>query len=457
MSLEIIREKCAAQIDGKYGLRNLNPDFADTLRRIVEEQIGYETDQIRKHGLGEEFIAMADMTGFARDSGCMLHPGGWGTSSIVAYLLGITDIEPMSYGLVFNAEAIKKSRLYLAVPSHQKDKIRKLMLILCASQERLQFIPGKTLLEDRNLLLSIARALDLDRYYDDIAEYMDVCDLPMTVTDICARNNKIQSFLETEFLGTKLEDIILHLQGIFEGENITDFDFKVGPRGIRCPLLEIEDYKILKVDIYGFKELDALSLTVDEIVKDDPGFDIRSVPLDDSVTFDLIGGSDVDGIPYLQCQQGRQLCRLIRPKNIEEHLALITFIRNPLSSELIQAYVSNKSAPENIPYAHPEIGMILGETYGIMLYREQAINIIKVMAGVDYGEALGIYGDVQKKINMDTHKQNFVKESHLRSRIDKESAMALWSLIESCPDTSKAYDVQKAILTYRMAYIKATH
>jgi len=453
MSVEIIKEKCTARIEQKYGLHNLDPDFAVTLRRIVEKQIEYEIDQIWRHGLGEEFMAMADMTEFVRDSGCMLHPGGWGSSSIVAYLLGITDIDPLSYGLIFNAMAIGKTKMSFSVPSSQRDKLRRELLLLCASRGRVPAYKGGDVLEERDLLIRIADALNLDRYFEDIIEYMETCDLPKPLTDICLENSTIKSFLETKYLGAKIIDMVPYLQGRF-GKDMVDFSFKAGSNGIKSRFLEVEDSKILEVAVFGHSELDTLSSALEKLIENDPDFDIDSIPFDNEAAYELIGKADIDGIPYLQCAQGKELCRLIQPKNFDEHVALISFIHSPLAKDLINPYISAKAYPGEIEYAHPEVGMVLGETYGIMLYKEQIVTLIKNLSGIPYETAWEIQEAVMKRGNCENHRKGFINGAFSKSCMEGEAASAILAMFESCPMVSKAFHVQKAILAYRMAYIK---
>ena len=345
-SRKFIREKCAEKIDLMYGLKDIDPLFADTLRKMVETQLDYEIDEIEKHGLLEEFMAMSDSTEFVKDSGYILHPGGWGTSSTVAFILGITDIDPMAYGLVFNPKALKESRLYLSVPAHQRSEIRKALHLMCANR---------------------------------------------------------------------------------------------------------------KMFIYGHEELQDIFIALERIKENNSNFDFNAIPLNDRMTFDLIGNGNVDGIPYLQCPQGRGLCRRICPRNLDEHIALISFIHNPLSTVFIATYLSAKPAPENIDYAHPEIGMILGETYGIMLYREQAVLIMEKLSGIPYDNAWDILKELMGKGNIELHMERFIKGCNSKCGIDRKSAFGIWEMIMSCPMSSKAYYVQKSVLTYKMAYLRANY
>lgn len=456
-SRKFIREKCAEKIDLMYGLKDIDPVFSDTLRKMVETQLDYEIDEIEKYGLLEEFMAMSDATEFIKDSVCILYPGGWGTSSTVAFMLGITDIDPMAYWLVFDPKVLKESRLYLSVPAHQRSEIRKLLLLTLASRNRLPRNSAKNSLEEKELLPGMAKTLDLDRYYDEIIECMDNTELPESLENIAGKNQNIRSFLNIEFHGVKLADIALRVQGIFEESEIPGFTFKAGPKGIKHPFPDMEDFRILEMFIYGHREFEDVSIGLEKIKEDNPDFDFSSIPFNDKATFELIGSGDVDGIPYLQCPQGQGLCRRICPRNLDEHIALISFIHNPVSTVFIDAYLSAKPSPRNIDYAHPEIGMILGETYGIMLYREQAVLIMEKLSGIPYDNAWDILKELMGKGNIELHMERFVKGCNSKCGIDRKAAFGIWEMIMSCPMSSKAYYVQKAVLTYKMAYIKANY
>lgn len=520
---EILRSKCCENIETLYGLKELAPEFAETLRKMVEERLDYEIKEICAYNMSNHFLAMASATEFIKKSGYILHPARWGTSSIVAYLLGITNIEPISYGLVFSifspggffytgeqnlktkgvnvtlAQSSIEGTLCIKLKKFQSIFLR-LPILICSSRKKLPEYLKKQEIEEKKRLLSITNALDLKRHYGELGEYIkcsngldargNITEQSVRLRDFtelnyceemrhfneqilygglppCGKRLKlhdniieqsllIRNFLELRYLSEPLREMIVHLQQMFNRSNFRHFILKSDFQEVVQQHSKEENLEILDILAYGSKAVDNLSIAIEKIKESTPDFDFDSIPLNDEKTYKLISEGRIKGIPYLDSYSGEWLCRQIRPDNFEEHIALLSFICNPLAMGLLKPYLAGKSVPDKIEYEHPEVGMILGETYGTLLYNEQAIHLMKNLAGIPYNAAFICLSEFTEEKENKASMKCFI-EGCGTTGISEGIACSLWNKMAKALMFSKSYCVQHAMLAYKMAYIRVNY
>ena len=449
--------------------------------RVTEEyakRLEYELSVILKMHFEDYFLIVYDFILFAKKQGIMVGPGrGSAAGSLVSYCLGITDIDPLKYGLIFerflNPERISMPDIDTDFPDDRRDEVIAYVKERYGIEHVGHIITYGTL-KAKQVLRDVGRVLDYpNREIDAICKLIPNVpgmDLNTAYNDIPLFHQKIESdgrFRRLFKIGRKLEffprhesthaaGIVMSRKPLDEVVPITRIESDI--YSTQYTMEHLEELGLIKMDFLGLRNLGIIAEIVDDIKVNAP-FDIRSIPLNDKKTFDLIDSVNVLGIFQLESDGMRNLIRKMRPRTFEEIGMTIALFR-PGPMKNIPVFLEYRAHPEKVDYIHPSLEPILKETYGIIVYQEQIINIARVMAGFSYGKADILRKAMSKKKLSELEKlySDFI-EGCVKKGYDRKLAERVYSLILEFANYgfNKSHSIAYALVAYQLAYLKANY
>lgn len=495
-----IAERCAVSLElGKIHLPHFPKPEGKTadeyLRELVTERIGsrfpgktftaeakerleYELDVIAKTGFADYFLIVQDLTDWAKRHGIAVGPGrGSAAGSIVSYILGITDVNPLDYGLLFerflNPERIQMPDIDIDFADARRDEVFAYAREKYGEDRVAQIITFGTMAA-RAAVRDAGRAMGLSYgFCDQIAKLIP---FNLALEESVKKVPELGDLYETNADARKLLDTAKHLEGVARhasvhacGTVITEHPLvnyvplQLAPQDksstiTQFEMTSIEDLGLLKIDLLGLKNLTIIEDTV-RLVKELEGKEITisDLPLNDRKTFELLRTGSTTGVFQFESSGMRRYMKEIQPTQLEDLIALVALFR-PGPMELIPSFIKRKRGEAKITYLHPRLESILKNTYGIGVYQEQMMRIARDLAGFTLPEADTLRKAIGKKIKslLDEQKEKLI-EGMIRNGIDKKTAGAIWELFPPFAryGFNKSHAVCYALIGYRTAYLKA--
>ncbi len=453
----------------------------------LQERLDYEFSVIQTTGYASYLLIVADFIEFAKSRGIAVGPGrGSGPSSVIAYILGITEIEPLKYGLLFerflNPFRIQMPDVDTDFADDRRDEVVAYIKEKYGDDHVAQIITFGTLAA-KAAVRDVGRALGYPyTFVDGIAKLMP------TIPNANKSSSQLQDFLTTipelkkrydeEEDVRRIINFALKLEGVARHASVHAAALVIGKEPLteytalqRSPQDEnsvisqfemhaIEDIGLLKIDLLGLKNLTTIGNAI-KLIKNRSGEDIRisSIPLDDQAVFALIQRGENIGIFQFEGGGMTRWLTAMQPNRFEDLIAMVALFR-PGPMDLIPSYIARKHNKEEITYLHPLLEPILKETYGIMVYQEQLLKMAQTLAGFTIGEADILRKAIGKKIKslLDEQMEKFISgvEKTLQNRALGEE---IWKLIEPFAryGFNKAHSVSYALIGYQTAYLKARY
>ena len=486
-----LRELCHKGMKERYGLEFIpetdrpkdtgdgeeDGDDNENLALTLSNQIDYEVGVIEKTGFLDYFLIVWDFIQWARREGIPVGPGrGSGAGCLVAYLLEITDIDPIRFKLIFerflNPERVSPPDFDIDfcmrrrgdVIDYVRDKYGKDCV---ANIITFGTFGAKMVMRD------IARVLDLPYSEADRLAKMVPDELNISLEDAFQsedlkrelQNNPIAQNIYR--LGSVVEGMVrntgTHAAGVIIAdrplEELVPLTTQDGALTTQYPKDPVEGLGLLKMDFLGLKTLTVIS-DAEENVRHCgvPDFDIEKVSFEDEKTFQLLNDANTIGVFQLESSGMQSLCRQFSISCIDEIIALIALYR-PGPMDFIPDYIKGKNDPTTIHYPHPLLEDICAETYGIMVYQEQVMEAAKVIAGYSLGGADMLRRAMgKKKVEvMEEQRAIFIKGAKETNNIDKKKADEIFKILEKFAQYgfNKSHSAAYAFLSYRTAYLKA--
>jgi DNA polymerase-3 subunit alpha len=445
------------------------------------ERLQYELKVIEQMKYSSYFLIVKDLVDKARDMGIAVGPGrGSAAGSIVSYCLGITDIDPLKFGLLFerflNPERISMPDIDIDFCDRRRDEIIEYVARKYGRESVSQIITFGTL-GARAAIRDVGRVLkvplsDVDRIAKLVPPEVGIT-LEAAIERVAELREAAESpeYIELITLSRKLEGLARHASthaaGVLiapgklidyvplyrgnKGEVVTQYDMK-----------SVEDIGLLKMDFLGLTTLSIVEDALD-MIKERHGVEIvpAEIPVDDEEVYALLSRGDTIGVFQLESSGMRDLLRRISPERFEDIVAINALYRpGPLSSEMVDLFIKRKRGQKEIVYDHPMLEPILKDTYGVILYQEQVIEIANKMAGFTKGQ-----GDILRKAMgkkeiqvMDQQRRNFVSGC-VANRIKEDLAEHIFSQIAYFAGYgfNKSHSAAYAMLSYQTAYLKAKY
>lgn len=452
--------------------------------KIPEEykkRLEYELSVIRKIGFTGYFLVVWDFIRFARENKIPVGPGrGSAAGSLVAYALGITTIDPIVHGLIFerflNPDRISMPDIDIDFCYERRDEVIEYVRKKYG-QESVAHIVTFGTMAARAAIRDVGRVMGMSYQEVDKLAKLIPAELEMTIEralqmeprlrDLAASDERVKQLLETS---KALEGLARHASTHAAGIVISD-----GPLHEYCPLFKSNDqittqYDMEAVEKIGLLKMDFLGLrtltVIDEACKivsrtHKLNLSIEKIPLDDKLTYDMLSKGDAIGVFQLESSGMRDLLKKMKPTRFADLVALLALYRpGPLGSGMVDDFIKRMHDPSHIKYDHPALEPILKETYGIILYQEQVMQIVSALAGFSLAKADSLRRAMGKKIPeiMEREKKSFI-DGAVKNKVNSRTAEKIWNLIEyfSGYGFNKSHSTAYAFISYQTAYLKANY
>lgn len=445
--------------------------FNGKVTKKYYDRLLYELDIIDKNKFNDYFLVVFDYVRYAKKNGILVGPGrGSAASSLVAYSLGITDVDPIKYNLLFerflNSERITLPDIDIDFEASRRDEVVKYVMEKYGYNRAVGIITFTTL-ASKQVLRDVARVFDIDNYsIDRLVKYVR----SNYSLEACLSNKNLLLYLKENPKLEKIYNISMKLEGlkrqysihaagiIIGGEDLSDYIpiIKYGNFYISGYSMEhLEEQGLVKMDFLSLKNLD----TILSITNNIPSVNLKEIDLNDKNTLSIYYNALTGGIFQFESNGMKQFLSKLRPTCFDDIVAAIALFR-PGCASSIDTFIRRKNGQEKIDYIDPSLEGILKSTYGIIVYQEQIMQIANVMAGYSYGEADVLRRAMsKKKIEvMEGEKDKFINRSISRG-YSYETAFKTYYFILKFANYgfNKAHSVAYSILSMMMAYLKINY
>jgi len=475
-----LRELVEERLPKKFPIEKQTKEMRDRLE--------YEIGVIEKTGFADYFLIVQDLIHWAKMHGIAVGPGrGSAAGSLVSYVLDITDIDPLKYGLLFerflNPERIQMPDIDIDFADTRRDEVLAYASQKYGEDHVARIITFGTMAA-RAAIRDAGRAMGYSyAFCDQIAKL-----IPFNPTqgmkegwlDECLKRvQELKTLYDTNPEAKKLIETARHLEGVARHASVHACGTVIAKEQLveRVPLQfapqekeviitqfemhAIEDLGLLKIDFLGLRNLTIIEETL-RIVKELRGgemLDISKIPLDDKKTFELLQRADTTGVFQFESSGMRRYMKDIKPTEVEDLIALVALFR-PGPMELIPSFIKRKNGKEKISYLHPKLVPILGTTYGIGVYQEQMMQIARDLAGYTLPEADTLRKAIGKKIKslLDEQGEKLVS-GMIKNGISPKIAKEIWELFPPFAryGFNKSHAACYAMIGYQTAYLKANY
>jgi DNA polymerase-3 subunit alpha len=445
---------------------------------VVRERLSGELDIITSKGMGDYLLIVYDFIAWAKNQGIPMGPGrGSGAGSIILYLIGITDIEPLRFNLFFerfiNPERISYPDIDVDICMERRHEVIEYTIRKYGKERVAQIITFGTM-KAKMAIKDVGRVLSVPLAKVNIISKLVPEDPNMTLEKALELDPDLQKHYASDEEVKRVIDLAKKLEGSVRSTGIHAAGLIIGstPLMDHIPLCNAKDSEIvatqfsmkpveavgmLKIDFLGLKTLTSIQKTVDAIkVRGNVDIDWIDLPLEDKATFELLNQGKTLGIFQLESGGMQELAKQLHIDKFEEIIAVGALYR-PGPMEMIPSFVARKHGKETIDIDHPLMREVLAETYGIMVYQEQVMQIASRLAKYSLGE-----GDVLRramgkkdKEEMGNQRQKF-REGSLSNGIDVDTSMRIFDKIEKFASYgfNKSHAAAYGYLTYVTAYLK---
>lgn len=448
----------------------------------VKKRLSYELEVIQKTRFADYFLVVWDITSFTRSQGIHFGVRGSAAASLALYSLGITNIDPLAYELVFerflNVERVELPDIDLDFQDDRRDEVLAYVNQKYGTNHVAQIITFGTM-GARAALRDTGRALGLP--YSQVDRVARLIPPELTITlgraleeskelnEIYCQDETVRNLIDS---ARKLEGLVRHASThaagvVISHDPLTEYvPLQLVGKGNQHAVMtqfhmeNIARLGLLKMDFLGLSNLTILAKAT-ETVKEKRGIsiDLQSIPLNDSKTFKLLASGETKGIFQLEGSGMRRYIEELKPTNFSDIAAMVALYR-PGPMEQIPTFIKAKQGIIPVHYPHPALKEILEETYGVIVYQEQVIFIAQALAGYSPGQADIFRKAMGKKIPkvMKKEEKNFIAGANKRG-ISTELAREVFALIEPFAGYAfnKAHSVSYALIAYRGAYLKANY
>ncbi len=431
------------------------------------ERLKYELNVIIKMGFCNYFLVVWDYVKYAKKNNILVNTRGSAASSLVSYCLGIIDIDPLKYNLLFerflNPQRVTMPDIDVDFDAEKRDQVINYVVEKYGKNKVSGIITFSNLLA-KQVIRDIARIFDVSTFKIDnlLKNFDDKKDLKHQLNSI-----NVKRILNDDDELKKIYDIALHLEGLKRHTSVHAAGIIISNKDLKdyVPLAlnsdgtylcgytmnYIEELGLLKMDFLGLKNLSVIDKIVSKV-----GIKFNDIPLNDKKTFDLFARADVDGVFQFESAGMRKFVSELKPEKIDDLIAAVALYR-PGPMENIPSYVARCHGKEKVTYIHDDLKDILSSTYGIIIYQEQIMQIASKMAGFSYALADELRRAMSKKKEdiLLSYKEKFIKGS-LDKGYTKETAEEVYNLILKFANYgfNKAHSVSYAIVGYKIAYLK---
>jgi DNA polymerase-3 subunit alpha len=445
------------------------------------KRLAFEIDVINRMNYAGYFLIVSDFIKWAKAQDIPVGPGrGSGAGSLVAWALTITDLDPIRFGLLFerflNPERVSMPDFDIDFCQDRRGEVIDYVQKRYGRDQVAQIITFGTL-QARGVLRDVGRVLQMP--YGQVDKLTKLVPqnpaAPVTLAAAIAGEPKLQAFRDEDPVVARAFDIAMRLEGLTRHASTHAAGIVIGDRPLSelVPLYRdpksdmpvtqfnmkwVEPAGLVKFDFLGLKTLTVLDVAVKLLKQRNIDVDLATLPLDDAASYQMLARGDVVGVFQVESQGMRRALVDMRPDRFEDIIALVALYRpGPMAN--IPTYCARKHGDEEPEYLHPVLEPILKETFGVIIYQEQVMQIAQVMAGYSLGDADLLRRAMGKKIRAEMEKQRavFVAGS-VKNNVPKGQAETIFELLAKFADYgfNKSHAAAYALVSYHTAYMK-TH
>lgn len=450
-------------------LKRLNGNVPDEYM----ERLEYELRVIQEMGFSDYFLIVYDYVLYAKKNNILVGPGrGSAAGSLVSYTLGITEVDPIKYNLLFerflNKERVTMPDIDIDFDADRRQEVIDYVTEKYGEKQVVGIITFNTL-GAKQAIRDVGRVLNLKSNLIDSVAKMCGSDLRQSYQD----NLQLKKLIANSKDVRKMYQIALHIEGLPRHISVHAAGVVMSNRNIDeiIPLYRnqlgmyvsgyskdyLEPLGLLKMDFLGISNLTMVSRVIEDIRNDTRlNITFSNIPFQDKKTIELFNKGDTEGIFQFESAGMIKFLKQLKANNFNDIVAAIALYR-PGPMDSIPEYIRRKNGRVKIDYIHPDLEDILKETYGIIIYQEQIMQIASVMAGYSLGEADILRRAMSKKKEsiMLSEREKFVNNSIQRG-YDKEAAVRVYDLILKFANYgfNKSHAVAYSLIAYRMAFLK---
>jgi len=467
-SHEFLKELCWKNVKLKY----------KTLTEQITERLEYELDVIQSMKFSDYFLIVWDFINYAKSKNIFVGPGrGSSAGSIVAFVLGITDVDPLKHKLLFerflNPERISMPDIDVDFSDHRRDEVIDYVQQKYGKENVAQIITFGTYAA-RSLIRELIKTMGVDQQ----DAYFILQSIPIqsrkTLVELITSSPQLKEYINQSnqmkllfSIAVKLEGLPRHISTHAAGVVISD-----QPLVKHVPLVsgthnlyltqftmnDLEAVGLLKIDFLGLKNLTLIERILQSICyTENKNIDMTAIPENDSFTFQLLQKGRTNGVFQLESKGMKSVLKRLKPSEIEDIVAVNALYR-PGPMDFIPTYIKRKHNQEKVTYPHPDLQHILEETYGVLIYQEQIMLIAHEIAGFSLGEADLLRRAVSKKQHklMAEQKKLFV-DGCMKLGYTKSVSEELFAWIVKFSNYGfpKSHAVAYSKISYQLAYLKA--
>ncbi|HSH40453.1 MAG TPA: DNA polymerase III subunit alpha, partial [Chthoniobacterales bacterium] len=467
-----LRELCYKGLHERYG---------DRVDSKLIDRLDYELGVLEKTGFVSYFLIVWDFIHFAKQRGIPVGPGrGSAAGSMVAYVLGITDIDPLQFNLLFerflNPERISPPDIDVDFCEARRSEVLEYVRQKYGERRVSQIITfGK--LKAKSVVRDVGRVIGLSYGDADRIAKLIPNELNITLASAAEKTPDLKKAIATEPSTRQLWDYALVLEGLSRNAGVHAAGVVIGDRDLAeyVPLCRdskgadvisqfamgpLTDLGMLKMDFLGLKTLTVIEDTITLIREREPEFSLSKIPFDDQNTFALLNRGETIGIFQLESGGMTSLCKNFDVQKIDDIIALIALYR-PGPMDLIPDYIKRKKGQTKIKYEHPLLEEVCADTYGVMIYQEQVMAAASKLAGYSLGQADLLRRAMGKKDKekMAKERANFIGGCAKTNNIAEKKANAIFDLLEKFAGYgfNKSHSAAYGLISYQTAYLKANY
>jgi len=469
-----LRELCYKGLHARFGER------AETDTELIK-RLDYEIGVLEKAGFVSYFLIVWDFIHFAKERGIPVGPGrGSAAGSLAAFALGITDIDPLQFGLIFerflNPERVSPPDIDVDFCKDRRGEVLDYVRQKYGDRRVSQIVTFNKM-NAKSAVRDVGRVIGLSYgEADRLARMIPTGPgaLNITLAESAAANPELRRAIDTEPATRQLWDHATLLEGRSRNFGVHAAGIVIGDRDLseyvplrrdpkekevitQYPMGPLNDLGLLKMDFLGLRTLTVLHDAVELIRQRLPDFSLEQIPMDDPATFALLNRAETIGI--FQLEGGMTgFCKQFDFKSIDDIIALSALYR-PGPMDLIPDYIKRKKGLAKIKYEHPLLEEVCSDTYGVMIYQEQVMAAASRLGGYSLGQADLLRRAMGKKdrVKMAEERANFIEGCARTNKIPEKKANSIFDLLEKFAGYgfNKSHSAAYGLISYQTAYLKA--
>ncbi len=467
--LEYFKNRCYEGIKKRYDVND------EEKIKQVKQRLEYEIGIIDKMGFVDYFLIVADFISYAKNNKIAVGPGrGSGAGSLAAYLMEITDIDPLEFNLIFerflNPERISMPDFDVDFCYERRQEVIDYVGRKYGKDHVAQIITFGTMAA-RAVIRDVARAMGFSYQKADMVAKLIPRDLKITIDKALNIEPELKTLYETDEQIKEMVDIAKKLEGlarhasthaagvVITKEPVVNYVPLYESDGVvstEYTMTTLEELGLLKMDFLGLRTLTVISDT-EKLVKKIHGIDVSYGKFDDAKTYKMLMEGKTTGVFQMESSGFRQVMMKMKPDKLEDIIVMISLYR-PGPMDQIPRYIKNKNNPENIVYTHKALEPILKVTNGCMVYQEQVMQIFRDLAGYSLGRADLVRRAMgKKKLDVMKKEREIFIQGALKNGIDEESSNKIFDEMEEFAKYAfnKSHAAAYAVVAYKTAYLKA--